>query len=216
MVEIDSCWTKKKKFKRLSKSSSLCRLCPAMSDLPAILSSKNGSLYADLIFVAEAPGRFGSGRTGIPFHGDRSGDNFEQLLNYVNIKRKDIFITNAVLCNPLKNGNNRRPTIKEINNCIPFLENLINIITPKIISTVGGVGLEAINRIFKTHYKLADVVATPLPIGQFILFPLYHPSPRVIHTKRSLDQQKKDFKKLFNNLSPSSQLRVSKEQSQNN
>jgi len=204
---------KEKKFKRLSKSSSLCRLCPAMSDLPAILSSKNGSLYADLIFVAEAPGRFGSGRTGIPFHGDRSGDNFEQLLNYVNIKRKDIFITNAVLCNPLKDGNNRRPTIKEINNCIPFLENLINIITPKIISTVGGVGLEAINRIFKTHYKLADVVATPLPIGQFILFPLYHPSPRVIHTKRSLDQQKKDFKKLFNNLPPSSQLQVSKEQS---
>jgi uracil-DNA glycosylase family 4 len=200
-------------FKKLSKSSSLCRLCPAMSDLPAILSSKNGSLYTDLIFVAEAPGRFGSGRTGIPFHGDRSGDNFEQLLNYVNIKRKNILITHAVLCNPLKDGNNRRPTIKEINNCIPFLENLINIITPKIISTVGGVGLEAINRIFKTHYKLADVVATPLPVGQFILFPLYHPSPRVIHTKRSLDQQKKDFKKLFNNLPPSSQLQVSKEQS---
>ena len=207
---------KEKKFKRLSKSSSLCRLCPAMSDLPAILSSKNGSLYADLIFVAEAPGRFGSGRTGIPFHGDRSGDNFEKLLNYVDIKRKDIFITNAVLCNPLKDGNNRRPTIKEINNCTPFLEDLINIITPKVISTVGGVGLEAINRIFKTRYKLADVVATPLPIGQFILFPLYHPSPRVIHTKRSLDQQKKDFKKLFNNLPPLSQLRVSKEQSQNN
>ena len=207
---------KEKNFKTLSKSASLCRLCPAMSDLPAILSSKNGSLYTDLIFIAEAPGRFGSGRTGIPFHGDRSGDNFEQLLNYVDIKRKDIFITNAVLCNPLKDGNNRRPTTKEINNCIPFLENLINIITPKIISTVGGVGLEAINRIFKTRYKLADVVATPLPIGQFILFPLYHPSPRVIHTKRSLDQQKKDFKKLFNNLPPSSQLRVSKEQSQNN
>jgi len=181
-----------------------------MSDLPAILSSKNGSIYADLIFVAEAPGRLGSGRTGIPFHGDRSGDNFELLLNYVNIKRNNIFITNAVLCNPLKDGNNRRPTIKEINNCIPFLEKLITIISPKIISTVGGVGLEAINRIFKTRYKLADVVATPLPIGQFILFPLYHPSPRVIHTKRSLDQQKSDFKKLFSSLPLSSQLRVSK------
>jgi len=204
---------KKNNFKKLSKSASLCRLCPAMSDLPAILSSKNGSLYTDLIFVAEAPGRFGSGRTGIPFHGDRSGDNFEQLLNYVDIKRKDVFITNAVLCNPLKDGNNRRPTTKEINNCIPFLEKLINIITPKIISTVGGVGLEAINQIFETNYKLADVVATPLPIGKFILFPLYHPSPRVIYTKRSLDQQKSDFKKLFNSLPLSSQLRVSKKTS---
>ena len=187
-----------------------------MSDLPAILSSKNGSIHTDLIFIAEAPGRFGSGRTGIPFHGDRSGDNFEQLLNHVGLERKDIFITNAVLCNPLKNGNNRRPTIKEIDNCNSFLENLINLITPKIISTLGGVGLEAINRIFSVSYKLADVVASPLPLGKFILFPLYHPSPRVIYTKRSLDQQKKDFKKLLTNLPLSSQLRTTKEQLRNN
>jgi len=207
---------KEKEFRKLSKNSSQCRLCPAMSDLPAILSSKNGSIHTDLVFVAEAPGRFGSGRTGIPFHGDRSGDNFEQLLNHVGLMRKDIFITNAVLCNPLKNGNNRRPTIKEIDNCISFLENLINLITPKIISTLGGVGLEAINRIFSVSYKLADVVARPLPIGKFILFPLYHPSPRVIYTKRSLDQQKKDFKKLLTNLPLSSQLRTTKEQLRHN
>jgi len=207
---------KEKEFRKLSKNSSQCRLCPAMSDLPAILSSKNGSIHTDLVFVAEAPGRFGSGRTGIPFHGDRSGDNFEQLLNHVGLKRKDIFITNAVLCNPLKNGNNRRPTIKEIDNCTSFLENLINLITPKIISTLGGVGLEAINRIFSVSYKLADVVASPLSIGKFILFPLYHPSPRVIYTKRSLDQQKKDFKKLLTNLPLSSQLRTTKEQLRHN
>ena len=207
---------KEKEFRKLSKNSSQCRLCPAMSDLPAILSSKNGSIHTDLVFVAEAPGRFGSGRTGIPFHGDRSGDNFEQLLNHVGLKRKDIFITNAVLCNPLKNGNNRRPTTKEIDNCIPFLETLISIITPKIISTVGGVGLEAINRIFETRYKLADVVASPLPIGKFILFPLYHPSPRVIYTRRSLDHQKKDFEKLLTKLPLSSQLRTTKEQLGNN
>ena len=207
---------KEKEFKKISKNSSQCRLFPAMSDLPAILSSKNGSIHTDLVFVAEAPGRFGSGRTGIPFHGDRSGDNFEQLLNHVGLKRKDIFITNAVLCNPLKNGNNRRPTIKEIDNCTSFLENLINLITPKIISTLGGVGLEAINRIFSVSYKLADVVASPLPIGKFILFPLYHPSPRVIYTRRSLDHQKKDFEKLLTNLPLSSQLRTPKEQLRHN
>ena len=66
-----------------------------MADLPAVLSSKNGSIYTDLIFVAEAPGRFGAGRTGIPFHGDRSGNNFELLLNHAGLNRKDIFITNV-------------------------------------------------------------------------------------------------------------------------
>ena len=167
-----------------------------MANLPAVLSSKNGSINTDLLFVAEAPGRFGAGRTGIPFNGDRSGNNFEILLGHAGFNRKDIFITNAVLCNPLKSGNNRRPTIKEIENCSSFLQDLINLIAPKVISTLGGVGLESINRLFRTRYKLADVVARPLNVCKFILFPLYHPSPRVVYTRRTLDQQKRDFKKL--------------------
>ena len=171
-----------------------------MADLPAVLSSQNGSIYSDLIFVAEAPGPFGAGRTGVPFHGDRSGDNFELLLDHVGLKRKDIFITNAVLCNPLKSGNNRRPTTKEIENCSSFLQDLIDLIVPKVISTLGGVGLEAINRIFGTRYKLADVVARPLSVCEFILFPLYHPSPRVVYTRRTLDEQKRDFRKLMKTL----------------
>ena len=171
-----------------------------MADLPAILSSQNGSIYSDLIFVAEAPGRLGAGRTGVPFRGDRSGDNFELLLDHVGLKRKDIFITNAVLCNPLKSGNNRRPTTKEIENCSSFLQDLIDLIVPKVISTLGGVGLEAINRIFGTRYKLADVVARPLSVCEFILFPLYHPSPRVVYTRRTLDEQKRDFRKLMKTL----------------
>ena len=171
-----------------------------MADLPAVLSSQNGSIYSDLIFVAEAPGRLGAGRTGVPFRGDRSGDNFELLLDHVGLKRKDIFITNAVLCNPLKSGNNRRPTTKEIENCSSFLQDLIDLIAPKVISTLGGVGLEVVNRLFGTRYKLADVVARPLSVCEFILFPLYHPSPRVVYTRRTLDEQKRDFRKLMKTL----------------
>ena len=188
---------RKKIFSKLSKNAATCRLCPAMADLPAVLSSQNGSIYTDLLFVAEAPGRFGAGRTGIPFHGDRSGNNFELLLDHAGLKRKDIFITNAVLCNPLKSGNNRRPSIKEMENCSSFLQDLIDLIVPKVISTLGGVGLEAVNRLFGTRYKLADVVAQPLSVCEFTLFPLYHPSPRVVYTHRSLNQQKRDFKKLI-------------------
>ena len=171
-----------------------------MADLPAVLSSQNGSIYSDLIFVAEAPGRLGAGRTGVPFRGDRSGDNFELLLDHVGLKRKDIFITNAILCNPLIGGNNRRPTTREIENCSSFLQHLIDLIAPKVISTLGGVGLEAVNRLFGTHYKLADVVARPLSLYKFTLFPLYHPSPRVVYTRRPLAQQKRDFRKLMKTL----------------
>ena len=185
-----------KAFKRLERQASSCRLCPALADQPAILSSANGNLNAKIVFVAEAPGRFGAGRTGIPFHGDKSGNNFETLLAHIGLIRADVFITNAALCNPLANGNNRRPKISEIKNCSPFLKATLDLICPKVVVTLGSVGLQAVNLLLGTRYQLKDKVAQRLSTPNFILFPLYHPSPRVTNWLRPLAQQKKDFKKI--------------------
>jgi len=185
-----------KAFKRLERQTSSCRLCPALADQPAILSLANGNLNAKIVFVAEAPGRFGAGRTGIPFHGDKSGNNFETLLAHIGLIRADVFITNAVLCNPLANGNNRRPKTSEIKNCSPFLKATLNLIRPKVVVTLGSVGLQAVNLLLGTRYQLKDKVAQRLSAPNFILFPLYHPSPRVTNWLRPLAQQKKDFKKI--------------------
>ena len=185
-----------KAFKRLERQASSCRLCPALADQPAILSLANGNLNAKIVFVAEAPGRFGAGRTGIPFHGDKSGNNFETLLAHIGLIRADVFITNAVLCNPLANGNNRRPKTSEIKNCSPFLKATLDLIRPKVVVTLGFVGLQAVNLLLGTRYQLKDKVAQRLCAPNFILFPLYHPSPRVTNWLRPLAQQKKDFKKI--------------------
>ena len=191
----------RKNFKQLEKQAAKCRLCPALADQPAILSSANGNLNAKIVFVAEAPGRFGAGRTGIPFHGDKSGDNFETLLKHIGLTRADVFITNAALCNPLKNGNNRRPKTSEIKNCSPFLKETLNLINPEVVVTLGSVGLQALNHLLETRYQLNENVAQPLITPDFILFPLYHPSPRVANWMRPLFQQKKDFKKILRNIS---------------
>ena len=189
------------RFKKLSTEAAQCRVCPKLADQPAVLSSGNGSLTAQVVFVAEAPGRFGAGRTGIPFSGDQSGKNFETLLNHIGWTRDEIFITNAALCNPLSNGNNRRPTAGEIKNCSHFLESVLTIIRPKMVVTIGAVGLESVNHLLGTKHQLAKTIARPIPTEKFILLPLYHPSPRVIHTRRSLTQQKRDFKKIVSTLS---------------
>mgnify|MGYP000935936165 FL=1 len=185
-----------KTFIHLEKQASNCRFCPALADQPAVLSSKNGNLNAKIVFVAEAPGRFGAGRTGIPFYGDKSGDNFEILLAHIGLKRADVFITNAVLCNPLKNGNNRRPKTSEIKNCSPFLKKTLDLIRPQVVVTLGSVGLKALNLLLGTMYQLKKEVAKKLITPDFVLFPLYHPSPRVTNWMRPLTQQKKDFKKI--------------------
>ncbi len=188
------------RFRELVEQADACRICPNLSDQPAVLSSQNGSLNARVVFVAEAPGRFGAGRTGVPFSGDQSGKNFETLLDHIGWTRREIFITNAALCNPLQNGNNRRPTSREIRNCSPYLEAVLEIIKPQIVVTLGAVGLEAINHILGTKRQLAKIIARPITTKTFTLLPLYHPSPRVIYTRRSLTQQKRDFKKIVSTL----------------
>ncbi len=163
----------------------------------AVLGPGNGSIDSEILFVAEAPGRFGGARTGIPFSGDKSGDNFEELIAHIGLTRNDIFVTNAVLCNPLANGNNRRPTTKEIGNCSHYLQTVLELMRPRVVVTLGGVGLEAINRILGTRYTLAEVIGKPQRTECFTLLPLYHPSPRVTNWKRPLSIQKRDFKKIL-------------------
>lgn len=185
------------KFDLLSQQAAECTTCPNMADQSAVLGPANGSIDSDILFIAEAPGRFGAGRTGIPFSGDKSGDNFEALIAHIGLTRQDIFVTNAVLCNPLQDGNNRRPTTKEIGNCSHYLESVLELMRPKVVVTLGGVGLDAINRILDTRYKLAEVIGKPQKTKRFTLLPLYHPSPRVTNWKRPLSVQKCDFKKIL-------------------
>jgi DNA polymerase len=186
-----------REFERLTRQAAGCTTCPNMVNQSAVLGPANGSIDSKILFVAEAPGRFGAGRTGIPFSGDKSGDNFEALIAHIGLTRQDIFVTNAVLCNPLANGNNRRPTTKEIGNCSSYLKSVLELMQPRIVVTLGGVGLEAINRILDTRYKLAEVIGKPQKTERFTLLPLYHPSPRVTNWKRPLSIQKRDFKKIL-------------------
>jgi DNA polymerase len=184
-------------FERLTQQAAQCTTCPNMINQSAVLGPGNGSIDSDILFVAEAPGRFGGARTGIPFSGDKSGDNFEELIAHVGLTRQDIFVTNAVLCNPLANGNNRRPTTKEIGNCSSYLESTLKLMQPRVVVTLGGVGLEAMNRLLGTRLKLAEVIGKPQKTKNFTLLALYHPSPRVTNWKRPLSVQKSDFRKIL-------------------
>src|SRR3712207_6403845 len=106
---------------RLAQIVSGCRLCPRMEGRARVLGRKNGGLFARVLFVGEAPGRLGADRTGMPLSGDRSGNTFERLLRAARLTREEVFITNAVLCNPRdEKGRNARPMKSELNNCSNF------------------------------------------------------------------------------------------------
>ncbi|MGI9055427.1 MAG: uracil-DNA glycosylase, partial [Pyrinomonadaceae bacterium] len=146
---------KLKKFLKLSQAAQQCRICPDLADKTAVLSELNGNVNPKVMFIAEAPGRQGADRTRQPFSGDKSGANFQQLLDSIGLKREEIFITNTVLCSPRKaSGANRKPTVREMKNCANFLARTINLINPQIIVTLGAVALEGLRRIDYHNFTL--------------------------------------------------------------
>lgn len=135
-------------FNYLLNSVYRCDLCPRMCGRKKVLSSANGNLNSKILFVAEAPGRLGAECTGIPLYGDKAGDNFELLLSNVGWQRSDIFITNAVLCNPQnEEGNNATPNKDEMINCNYYLKMTLELVNPEVIVTIGAKALEAVSLI---------------------------------------------------------------------
>ena len=106
-----------------------------------VLGEVNGPADARIMFVGEAPGRHGAGRSGVPFSGDESGRRFEALLGVAGLRREDVFVTNAVLCNPLDGaGNNRRPLAREVRACLANLRGQIEAVDPDYVVALGGRG----------------------------------------------------------------------------
>jgi DNA polymerase len=164
-----------------------------MTHRTAVLSRKNGTLLPKVAFVGEAPGRLGADRTRRPFTGDQSGIRFDELLASIDLSHDEIFTTNAVLCCPTNDQQNLSPTNDEIRRCSHFLRETLTLLRPPVVATLGAVALRAVGRIINRPLVLADVAGTIIECDDFVLVPLYHPSPRVLHTVRSLEQQKADF-----------------------
>ena len=185
-------------FDRLADEASACVICERMRERKAVLSRLNGALNPRVMFIAEAPGRNGADRTRIPFHGDTSGRNFESLLSSIKLTRDEIFITNTVLCSPRKpSGANDKPSRSEIRNCSDFLRRQIELIDPPVVATLGAVALNALMLIEPHDYQLRDAAAKILRWNGRLLVPLYHPSPQVVITVRTLEEQKRDFRSIL-------------------
>ncbi len=190
------------RFSDLVESAASCSLCPRLSSKNKVLSQTNGSIDSKVLFIAEAPGRLGADRTGVPLAGDQTGRNFESLLGNIGWDRKNIFITNAILCNPLdEKGNNGSPKRIEVHNCSAYLSMVVKIVDPAVVVTLGGVALAALNEISKHSMTLKTHLCTPTNWYDRIVFPLYHPGPRArIH--RSTANQRADFMRLAKFVSP--------------
>ena len=162
----------------------------------AVLSGRNGdAALARVMFVGEAPGRQGGDRTRVPFSGDQSGRNFQRYIDSISLARSELFITNAVLCNPRKSsGANRPPTNVEIANCSEYLRRIVELIDPAVVVTLGRVALEAVGRVAPHELSLRESAGRVEHWGGRLLVPLYHPSPQVLASHRREAEQLSDYR----------------------
>ena len=183
-------------FAALVARARACERCPRMAGRTRVLSGRNGPLDARVLFVAEAPARLGADRTGTPLSADQRGRNFAELLQSAGLDRPDVFVTNAVLCNPRgPRGLNARPSAGELRNCSRHLADLLAVLDPPWVVALGRVALDALRLIASHHVVLARDVATPVSWHGRTLVPLYHPGPRSV-ARRGRARHHADYARL--------------------
>jgi DNA polymerase len=145
----------------------------ACQDCEELASTRNkvvpgaGAENAQIVFIGEAPG-FNEDQQGLPFVG-QAGQFLDYLLSSIGLKRGDVYICNVIKCRP---PGNRDPLPTEIKNCQKWLDQQIELISPKMIVTLGRYSLakyfpgETISKIHGKERKIDNI----------IYFPMYHPA----------------------------------------
>lgn len=126
-----------------------------------------GAENADIMFIGEAPG-FHEDQQGRPFVG-AAGKFLDELLDSINLKREQVFITNVIKCRP---PGNRDPLPEEMEACKPFLDRQIELIQPKLVVTLGRFSMA---RAFPKA-RISRIHGQPRKIGGVVYYPMYHPA----------------------------------------
>jgi len=150
-----------------------------------------GSANAEIMLIGEAPGQK-EDELGEPFVGS-AGKFLDQMLEAINLKRSNIYITNIVKCRP---PNNRDPLPEEKEEFWPWLLAQIKLINPKLIVTLGRHALSSFIPepiMSKVH---GTVLRRKIPeLGQVRIYALYHPAA-ALYNGGMRETLIKDFKKI--------------------
>jgi DNA polymerase len=104
-----------------------------------------GSPEAELMFVGEAPGE-DEDRQGEPFVG-KAGQLLTKIIETMGFARSDVYIANVLKCRPdMPKGmpGNRKPKPEEMQTCLPYLREQIDIIQPRAIVALGATAMEGL------------------------------------------------------------------------
>src|SRR6267154_5131237 len=133
-----------------------------------------GNPHAELMFIGEAPGA-DEDVQGEPFVG-KAGQLLTKIIQTAGLSRESVYIANILKCRPDTPGEsagNRKPTPEEMQTCIPYLHEQIDLIQPKVLVALGATAVEGL---------LGKTIGITKLRGQWRsyrnipLMPTYHPA----------------------------------------
>jgi uracil-DNA glycosylase len=172
------------------REASVCELCP-LSETRTNVVFGAGNADADLMFVGEAPGAE-EDRQGLPFVG-RAGALLTDLLEGIDMKREDVWITNVLRCRP---PGNRDPQPIEVESCQPYTYGQVELIEPRVIATLGNFATKLLTGSRTGITKVRGTVQVHEIGGRTVfVMPLLHPAA-ALRTPSLVDTLREDFAKL--------------------
>jgi DNA polymerase len=155
-------------LEQLTKHCQVCHRCQlGDTRLNAVVS--RGNNQSSLMIVGEGPGQ-NEDETGLPFVG-KAGQLLEKILASVGFDtEQDVYICNVVKCRPPQN---RVPTTKEMEACVPYLLEQIRLVDPKIILLTGST---AVKGLLGNKTPITKIRGTWIEWQGRLCMPIFHPS----------------------------------------
>ena len=159
--------TKQQLLDELKERIEQANVTPELKAGATQLVFADGSADADIVFIGEAPGK-NEDEQGKPFVG-AAGKFLNEMLEMIGLKRADIYITNIVKYRP---PNNRDPLPSEKDEWLPYLQEQLDIIQPKLIVTLGRHSMD----VLLPGLKISQVHGKPKRYKDHVYLPLFHPA----------------------------------------
>lgn len=161
-------------FADLRARALACVKCPHLASSRKNVVFGVGNIDASLMFVGEAPGA-DEDQQGEPFVG-KAGQLLTKIIQTMGLSRDHVYIANILKCRPDTPGQsagNRKPTSAEMETCIPYLHEQIDLIKPQVLVALGGTAVEGLLGKTVGIMKLRGTWHTYRGIP---LMPTYHPA----------------------------------------
>jgi DNA polymerase len=154
------------------------KVTPELAETATQLVFGDGNLDSEIVFIGEAPGK-NEDLQGKPFVG-AAGKFLNEMLEMIDLKREDIYITNIVKYRP---PNNRDPLPDEKKAFLPYLQSQLEVIQPKVVVTLGRHSMNC----FLPDLQISQVHGEPKRVRlalkgnsedslQVVILPLFHPA----------------------------------------